>query len=142
MKKRILKKSNAIFAAILALFGVSSCEQEDLYGCPQSEYSEDIEITGTVQNEAQQPIENIQVVSSYNNDTTYTDASGNFAFHTGKGLKPDNVKLYFHDIDSTDNGSYQNDSADVHITYSGGDGEWNMGIGRGTVNKTLKEKTE
>ena len=142
MKKRILKKSNAIFAAILALFGVSSCEQEDLYGCPQSEYSEDIEITGTVQNEAQQPIENIQVVSSYKNDTTYTDASGNFAFHTGKGLKPTILRLNLNDIDGATNGSYQDDTAEVQITYTGGDGSWNAGIGRGSVNKTLRAKTE
>ena len=142
MKKRILKKSNAIFAAILALFGVSSCEQEDLYGCPQSEYSEDIEITGTVQNEAQQPIENIQVVSLYTNDTTNTDASGNFVFHTGKGLKPTILRLNFNDIDGATNGSYQDDTAEVQITYTGGDGNWNAGVGHGTVTKTLKEKTE
>ena len=142
MKKRILKKSNAIFAAILALFGVSSCEQEDLYGCPQSEYSEDIEITGTVQNEAQHPIENIQVVSLYTNDTTYTDASGNFAFHTGKGLKPTILRLNLNDIDGAANCSYQDDTAEVQITYTGGDGNWNAGVGHGSVTKTLKEKTE
>ena len=138
MKKRILKKANALLAAVLAFFGVSSCEFPTAYGEPYSEYTQ---ITGTVKNEAQQPIQNIQVFRPFwCTDTVYTDANGNFILRTIG--EEDNVKLYFHDIDSTDNGSYQNDSADVHITYSGGDGEWNMGIGRGTVNKTLKEKTE
>ena len=138
MKKQLQKTTNAIVASILALFGVSSCEFADAYGTPYSEY---IEITGTVQNEAEHPIENIQVVSSYRN-TTYTDASGNFALHIGFGVTPDNIKLYFNDIDSAANGSYQNDSADVHITYSGGDGDWNEGVGHGSITKTLKEKTE
>ena len=151
MKKQLLKTSNAFFAAILALFGVSSCNDEVLmygvpyeeYGCPYSEYTE---ITGTVQNEAEQPIENIQVVSQWDDgyikDTTYTDQNGNFELRRD-GLYPNrNIKLYFKDIDGTANGSYQNDSADVHITYSEGDGNWNAGIGHGSVTKTLKEKDE
>ena len=153
MKKKLLKTSNSLFAAILALFGVSSCEQGDLYGppyadsglygCPQSEY---IEVTGTVTNEAEQPIENIQVVSQWDDgyikDTTYTDQNGNFELRRD-GLYPNrDIKLYFNDIDGTANGSYQNDSADVHITYSNGDGNWNAGVGHGTITKTLKEKDE
>ena len=151
MKKRILKKANALLAPILALFGVAaSCDDgneiPDLpcaYGTPTAEY---IEITGTVQNEAEQPIENIQVVSQWDDgyikDTTYTDQNGNFELRRD-GLYPNrNIKLYFKDIDGTANGSYQNDSADVHITYSEGDGNWNAGIGHGSVTKTLKEKDE
>ena len=151
MKKQLLKTSNAIFASILALFGVSSCEPADLYGpppdnfgsaeygCPYSEY---IEVTGTVKNEAEQPIENIQVVSSYIRDTSYTDANGNFEMRKSDTYPRDNIRLYFNDIDGATNGSYQNDSADVHITYSEGDGNWNVGVGRGSVTKTLREKDE
>ena len=132
-----MKSSNAVLAAILALFGISSCESPEEYGQPYSEYTQ---INGTVKNEAQQPIQNIQIVRPFYRDTVYTDANGSFVLRTiGES---NTIRLYFNDIDSTDNGSYQNDSADVHITYSGGDGEWNMGIGRSTVNKTLKEKTE
>lgn len=138
MKKSLLKNSNALLAAILALFGISSCEQADLYGSPYSEY---IKITGLVQNESNQPIESIQVVSNYR-DTVYTDAAGNFDIKKTGGNVPSSIKLFFNDTDGPANGSYQNDSADVHITYSGGDGEWNAGIGRGSVTKTLKEKTE
>ena len=152
MKKQLLKSSNAIFASILAFFGVSSCSDgtEALYGVPYEEYgcpySEYTEITGTVQNEAEQPIENIQVVSKWENgyieDTTYTDQNGNFELRRD-GLFPNrDIKLYFNDIDGATNGSYQNDSADVHITYSGGDGNWNVGVGHGTVTKTLREKDE
>ena len=151
MKKQLLKATNAIFASILALFGVSSCNDDvclygvpyEEYGCPYSEY---IEVTGTVQNETEQPIENIQVVSQWQNgyieDTTYTDQDGNFALRRD-GLYPNrDIKLYFNDIDDASNGSYQNDSADVHITYSNGDGNWNVGVGRGSVTKTLREKDE
>ncbi len=144
MKKILLKQSNAMLSAILALFGVSSCTDADLYGSPMAEYgipaAEYIEITGTVQNEAQQPIENIQVVSDY--DMTYTSADGSFVLRR-EGVFPDQyMTLQFNDTDGEANGSYQNDTAEVHITYSGGDGSWNRGIGGGTVNKTLKEKTE
>ena len=145
MKKRILKKANALLAPILALFGVAaSCDDgneiPDLpcaYGTPTAEY---IEITGTVQNEAQNPIENIQVVWDW--DTTNTASDGSFVLRREGNFPNRTVTLKFNDIDGEANGNYQNDSADVHITYSGGDGEWNAGIGRGSVTKTLKEKTE
>ena len=151
MKKQLLKSSNAIFASILAFFGVSSCNDDvclygvpyEEYGCPYSEY---IEVTGTVKNEAEQPIENIQVVSQWENgyveDTTYTDQNGNFEMRKSDTYPRNNIRLYFNDIDGTANGSYQNDSADVHITYSEGDGNWNVGVGHGTVTKTLREKDE
>ena len=145
MKKQLLKTTNAIFASILALFGVSSCNDDvclygvpyEEYGCPYSEY---IEVAGTVQNETEQPIENIQVVSS--GDTVYTDANGYFEMRKSDTYPRDNIRLYFKDIDGTANGSYQNDSADVHITYSEGDGNWNVGVGHGSITKTLREKDE
>lgn len=139
MKKRILKKANALLAPILALFGVATGCNDDvcLYGVPTAEYTE---ITGKVQNEAQNPIENIQVVWDW--DTTNTASDGSFVLRREGNFPNRTVTLKFNDIDGEANGSYQNDSADVHITYSGGDGEWNAGIGRGSVTKTLKEKTE
>ena len=145
MKKRILKKANALLAAILALFGVATgCDDGNgngddicLYGTPTAEY---IEITGTVQNEAQNPIENIQVVMGW--DTTYTAADGSFVLRREDDFPVRTVTLQFNDTDENTNGSYQDDSAEVQITYTGGDGSWNAGIGRGTVNKTLRAKTE
>ncbi|MBR4198552.1 MAG: radical SAM-associated putative lipoprotein [Bacteroidales bacterium] len=145
MKKRILKKANALLAAILALFGVAaSCDDgneiPDLpcaYGTPTAEY---IEITGTVQNEAQNPIENIQVVMDW--DTTYTGADGSFVLRREGDFPVRTVTLQFNDTDEASHGRYQNDSAEVQITYTGGDGSWDAGIGHGSVTKTLKEKTE
>ncbi len=145
MKKRILKKANALLAPILALFGVAaSCddgrETEEpicLYGTPTAEY---IEITGTVQNEAQNPIENIQVVMGW--DTTQTAADGSFVLRREGDFPVRTVTLQFNDTDENTNGSYQDDTAEVQINYTGGDGSWNAGIGRGSVTKTLKEKTE
>ena len=145
MKKRILKKANALLAPILALFGIAaSCDDgkgngEDicLYGVPTAEY---IEITGTVQNEAQNPIENIQVVMDW--DTIYTAADGSFVLRREGDFPVRTVTLQFNDTDENTNGSYQDDTAEVQITYTGGDGSWNAGIGRGSVNKTLRAKTE
>ncbi|MBO4741922.1 MAG: radical SAM-associated putative lipoprotein [Bacteroidales bacterium] len=152
MKRQILKISNAILASILALFGVSSCEQPDEYGPPYddfraeygSPYSEYTEINGHVQNGASQPIQNIQVIHPKykSGDTVYTDENGNFVLRTNGVYPMDTIKLYFNDIDGSANGSYQNDTADVPLIYSGRSGEWNMGVGRGTVTKTLKEKNK
>ena len=145
MKKQLLKKANTLLAPILALFGIAtSCDDGSgngddicLYGVPTAEY---IEITGTVQNEAQNPIENIQVVMDW--DTTYTAADGSFVLRREGDFPVRTVTLQFNDTDEATSGNYQSDTAEVQITYTGGDGSWNAGIGRGIVNKTLKEKTE
>ena len=141
MKNRMLKTSNAFLAAILALFGISSCQEDDLYaplpsnfqpayGCVQAGFV----INGNVTNENGEPINNIQVVWP-ENDTFYTNAYGNFSLNSDDNPGAQ-VRIYFNDTDGPANGSYQNDSADVQMDI------YDSYSGFGRANKTLKEKTE
>ena len=144
MKKIILKSSNALLAAILALFGIAGCsgDEETLYGVPNGEFGSGaygcppngFVINGNVTNENGEPINNIQVVWP-EKDTSYTYGQGYFYLksHDNPGAQ---VRLYFNDTDGPANGSYQNDSTDVQIE------DYGNGTGRGYASKTLKEKTE
>jgi putative lipoprotein (rSAM/lipoprotein system) len=141
MKNRLLKISNIFFAAILALFGINSCQEDDLYAPLPSDFQAEygcrpagFVINGQVTNENGDAINNIQVVWP-EKDTSYTNANGNFSL-----ISDDNpgaqVRLYFNDTDGPANGSYQNDSADVQME------DFGDGTGYGSAYKTLKAKTE
>ena len=141
MKKRILKSSNVLLAAILALFGISSCQEDDLYAPLSSDFQPEygcfpagFVINGKVTNENGEAINNIQVVWP-EKDTSYTNANGIFSLNSDEnpGVQ---VRLYFNDTDGPVNGSYQNDSADVQMDI------YDSYSGFGRANKTLKEKTE
>ena len=141
MKKRILKISNIFLAAVLALLGISSCHHDDLYAPLPSDFAAEYGclpvgfiINGEVTNENGEAINNIQVVWP-DNDTSYTNAQGNFSLESDDNPGTQ-VRLYFNDTDGPANGSYQNDSADVQMDIY----ESYSGFGR--ANKTLKEKTE
>lgn len=133
MKKQILKSSNALLAAILALFGISSCEDgvEALYGVETSEF----EIVGTITNEESAPIKDIQVVRHPGFDTAFTDANGNFRI-VNEGFQGGYVLLHIDDVDGDANGSYQSDTAQVILTRNA------LGFLGATINKTLKERAE
>lgn len=133
MKKIILKSANALLAAILALFGISSCEDgvEALYGVETSEF----EIVGTITNEESAPIKDIQVVRHPGLDTAFTDANGNFRI-VNEGFQGGYVLLHIDDVDGDANGSYQSDTAQVILTRNA------QGFLGATINKTLKERAE
>ena len=133
MKKQILKSSNALLAAILALFGINSCEDgvEALYGVETSEF----EIVGTITNEESAPIKDIQVVRHPGFDTAFTDANGNFRI-VNEGFQGGYVLLHIDDVDGDANGSYQSDTAQVILTRNA------QGFLGATINKTLKERAE
>lgn len=133
MKNRLLKISNAFLAAILALFGINSCEDgvEALYGVETSEF----EIVGTITNEESAPIKDIQVVRHPGFDTAFTDANGNFRI-VNEGFQGGYVLLHIDDVDGDANGSYQSDTAQVILTRNA------QGFLGATINKTLKERAE
>lgn len=133
MKNRLLKISNAFLAAILALFGINSCEDgvEALYGVETSEF----EIVGTITNEESAPIKDIQVVRHPGFDTAFTDANGNFRI-VNEGFQGGYVLLHIDDVDGATNGSYQSDTAQVILTRNA------QGFLGATINKTLKERAE
>ena len=133
MKKQILKSSNALLAAILALFGINSCEDgvEALYGVETSEF----EIVGTITNEESAPIKDIQVVRHPGFDTAFTYANGNFRI-VNEGFQGGYVLLHIDDVDGDANGSYQSDTAQVILTRNA------QGFLGANINKTLKERAE
>lgn len=133
MKNRLLKISNAFLAAILALFGINSCEDrvEALYGVETSEF----EIVGTITNEESAPIKDIQVVRHPGFDTAFTDANGNFRI-VNEGFQGGYVLLLIDDVDGATNGSYQSDTAQVILTRNA------QGFLGANINKTLKERAE
>ncbi len=133
MKKRILKSSNALLAAILALFGISSCEDGVIaeYGVETSDFV----IVGTITNEESAPIKDIQVVRHPGIDTAYTDANGNFRI-VNEGFQGGYVLLHIDDVDGDANGSYQSDTAQVILTRNA------QGFLGANINKTLKERAE
>lgn len=133
MKKIILKSSNALLAAILALFGISSCEDGGIaeYGVETSDFV----IVGTITNEESAPIKDIQVVRHPGFDTAFTDANGNFRI-VNEGFQGGYVLLHIDDVDGDANGSYQSDTAQVILTRNA------QGFLGANINKTLKEKTE
>ena len=133
MKKIILKSSNALLAAILALFGISSCEDGGIaeYGVETSDFV----IVGTITNEESAPIKDIQVVRHPGIDTAYTDANGNFRI-VNEGCPGGYVLLLIDDVDGDANGSFQSDTAQGILTRN------THGYLSATINKTLKEKTE
>ena len=133
MKNRLLKISNVFLAAVLALFGISSCEDgvEALYGVETSEF----EIVGTITNEESAPIKDIQVVRHPGFDTAFTDANGNFRI-VNEGFQGGYVLLHIDDVDGDANGSYQSDTAQVILTRNA------QGFLGATINKTLKERAE
>ena len=133
MKERILKKANALLAAILALFGISSCEDGVIaeYGVETSDFV----IVGTITNEESAPIKDIQVVRHPGIDTAYTDANGNFRI-VNEGCPGGHVLLLIDDVDGDANGSFQSDTAQGILTRN------THGYLSATINKTLKEKSE
>lgn len=133
MKNRLLIISNAFLAAILALFGINSCEDgvEALYGVETSEF----EIVGTITNEESAPIKDIQVVRHPGFDTAFTDANGNFRI-VNEGFQGGYVLLLIDDVDGATNGSYQSDTAQVILTRNA------QGFLGANINKTLKERAE
>ena len=147
MKKRILKKANALLAAVLALFGVAtSCDDDILipelpcaYGVPYEEYKEWegstlVTVEGKVLNETNDWIQGIQVMldpdglpvdTLEKNDTSISRWGGDYWVQVVflDSCQPEKVKLYFNDLDGNSNGGiFQSDSAEVELSYKSSTG--------------------
>ena len=152
-----LKKFNAVFVALLALFGFSACilnEPKSMYGTPQVDFV----VKGTVVDKTNnQPIEGIKVklfkgwfTDIYgNNQYVYhaenTDENGVFKIRgTGVGLPQPRVR--FVDIDGDENGLFE----DKTVEFDWKDAEqtrppsgfWNSGELTKTINARLTPREE
>lgn len=156
VKCHLFKSYNWLIAGILALLGFgTSCSgtvggMPVEYGSPSANYKINGNITSAV---TDQPINNIKVVmkiQSYETDTSYfyypvdsTFSDENGAYSLATTDYPDNPKTFrfiFSDIDSTENGSFQDLDTIVsfdEITYSGASG-WYQG--EATLNSDIKLK--
>ena len=141
MKIKYLKLKNWFLVSLAGLMGVnmSSCGLE--YGCPEAEYT----VKGKVTNPSGEPIPGIKVTGNWDNDIT--SASGDYILSARvEPLYPEEtIQIVFADVDSSENGSYQNDTVPVTFQYSeltGGDGHWYEGSATKTLNVTLQPAEE
>ena len=121
---------------------MSSCELVAMeYGCPSANFN----VKGKVTDPQGNPIPGIQVTGNWDNDIT--SASGDYILSARVDpLYPeDTIQIVFADVDSSANGSYQNDTVPVTFQYSeltGGDGHWYEGSATKTLNVTLQPVEE
>lgn len=146
MKKKILIGINSCIAAIMAFLGVS-CDNNNVdipleYGCPYVNY----EYSGQVTDEANQPLENIQIIADHidvNGQrwqyfSIYTDAEGKY-YRCRKDSKND-MRIIANDT----TGTYASDTAyltDIKNTCPEREGSgWCTGIYEIKQDFTLKKK--
>lgn len=144
---------------ILALFGVSSCYTVCMYGTPMAVFETEVEVTDM----DGKPIQGIRVVQEpmykdnegnwkteaggYDNDTTFTDASGKAMLSTRAfsfGNDYTRLNVYFDDVDGEANGgefeSAQISNLESPDVIKKGEGTWNRGTYGAEVKMKLKKK--
>lgn len=135
MKIKYLKLKSWLLVTLGGLLGttLAGCSDNfygvDEYGCPTGAYH----VMGTVTNEEGQPIAGIGIGKEYNGEChnyfDTTDADGKYKLSTF-GAPGYQAALRFADIDSTENGLYQDTTVVVSApasAFHGGDGNWNDG---------------
>lgn len=147
IKSLFVKNENKILFSILGILGFSSACKNILpvaeYGVPVAEYILQGKITSA---ENTNPVKGIQVIMANEyryNDTAYTDSDGNYC--TSSVDYPENLtfQIFVNDVDSTLNGSYQNQTLSVTFSsddLSGGDGNWDSGSATKILNIVINPK--
>ncbi len=141
MKIKYLKLKNWFLVSLAGLMGVnmSSCGLE--YGCPEAEYT----VKGKVTNPSGEPIPGIKVTGNWDNDITSVSGDYILSARVVPLYPEETIQIVFADVDSSENGSYQNDTVPVTFQYSeltGGDGHWYEGSATKTLNVTLQPAEE
>ena len=149
MKIKYLKFKNWILALLAGIMGLQQgCSKfwAEEYGCPEARYI----IKGTVINEQGDAIPGIGVNNTRdwenrNGEWCYedtTDAEGHFLINRILFPAADiSIPVTLYDIDSNENGSYQDTVVDVSfvgVQLSGGDVRWNKGTGEKEVSITMR----
>ena len=117
MKKIVLTRLNRIIYFIISLFTISACSEDNNsssayettcdYGIPEFHFS----VEGKVLTSDNEGIEGIQVSIDYK--TTLSDSNGDYSLDfTGY---VDEHEIIFEDIDSTDNGSFNEKDTTVML---------------------------
>lgn len=116
MKKKILTGINAMIAAMMGFLAVGCKEPVNMYGVPHA----DLNVSGTITDEENQPVENIQVSVKLNfnpwSEKIPVAVSAEDGLYEGEleGVFPVQTAMLYAD-DTT--GVYASDSAEVKLTY-------------------------
>ena len=127
VENKFLKFYNVIITVLIALLGFAcSCDPVDEYGSPSARFIVNGRIESAENNDA---IENIKVVMQ--GDSVVTDENGNYQVIDNWGFPGDQTyAIQFQDIDSVENGEFENLDTIVEFKdseFTGGDGNWDNG---------------
>ena len=143
MKIKYLKFRHWLLATIAAVAGITvGCDDHNIaceYGTPEAEYH----IRGQVLSPEGNPIPGIEV-QQYGSPVDTTDGQGSFAHTAYNHFPGESFPLVFIDIDSAENGSYQDTTVVVdtkEVDLTGGDGNWNQGSGTIDLTVTMTPKS-
>ncbi len=119
MKEKLVLLLNSIFAILAAALGLTGCDKDPypapMYGCPPVRY----DIEGRVVNEADEPIEGIEV--SLDQDSylpqapATTDAEGNYGMERSIYDDGYEIAVIANDVDGETNGLYASDTVKVKL---------------------------
>lgn len=132
MKKNILAGINALIAILMGMLGVSCHIGYYEYGTPYATF----EMSGTVTDEQEQPLENIQVAvrsrwDRENGSLGYivcsTNPDGQYEWREGRGAYMDSIEIIVRDTA----GVYESDSVNVGLEFDRSgvskQDHWNLG---------------
>jgi putative lipoprotein (rSAM/lipoprotein system) len=134
----LLKSYNAVLAIMIAFLGFSvSCEMKAEYGVPNAKFI----VNGKVESSLDSsPIKHIRVIMQF--DSTLTDDDGNYTIANNYVFPGSHTfDIRFHDVDSMDNGIYENKDTIVTFTnpkFTKGNGHWYEGETSKEFNVKLK----
>ena len=149
MRIKYLKLKQWLLVSLGGLLGITlaGCDGfygEEEYGCPEGTFH----VMGTVTNEEGQPIAGIGIGKEYDGecdnycDTTDLDGRYELNIH---GVPAYPEALRFADIDSAENGLYQDTTVVVSApssAFHGGDGDWNEGTADITKDVVMRRVEE
>jgi putative lipoprotein (rSAM/lipoprotein system) len=154
MKTRFYLSYNKVLAFLISILGfASACDDKEKkryeYGMP-SPYAGFI-VRGSVSSEKDNSsIKNIEIIMEdslfyYAKDTTYSDLNGNYVVKLGSSPMSEIFKIKLRDIDSTENGEYQNLDTIIKFEdhkFTGGDGLRFLGKTEKEFDLKMKPKEE
>ena len=134
--KTLVMWYNNLLLLLIGLMGFSAaCTKIGSveYGTPSADFI----INGVIENQANQPIQNIKVVMT--RDSTNTNTEGKFSLKNRSFPKNQTFNVKIRDIDGAANGSYQDKDTTIvfdNNLYTNGDGHWYSGeVGRSIIIK-------
>ena len=127
VQQRSLRIINYFITALLSMFGISCAGRNHpvpeygnpnpptiaMYGVPYSTY----QVMGRVENTQGNPIKNIEVEVMESGETTLTGTEGLFILKGRNRFRPNTIHIIANDVDSIENGHYENDTIIITPDY-------------------------